>query len=353
VTDGSGDSFGQNLASAGDAIWDTLTGIPAPIRKSAIAVVGRLITTIGEIPTTLLESKVAEWKADAAERKAESEGRIRITAATSKAIAKNLKVDTAFIEAAVNKSTEKLVKERINVNKIAAIAVDELNTSSASANASAQTEVPPSTEPEVSPPSEDWLNIFEEHASRMSSEHMQKLFGKILAGEIRKPSAYSIKTLNIISQLDNRAAELFVLMCSLSISLVIPNIKHIDTRVVSLSGSAASNSLLSYGLNFDALTTLEEYGLIISDYNSYMDYQFAVAIDNNIIFPVLFQGRHWRFVPKTPISRRSEVRLSGVQFSNAGKQLLPIVDITPVDKYQEDLIKFFDGRGMKLERLSS
>jgi hypothetical protein len=182
---------------------------------------------------------------------------------------------------------------------------------------------------------------------------MQKLFGKILAGEIRKPSAYSIKTLNIISQLDNRAAELFVLMCSLSISLVIPNVMHIDTRVVSFSGSASSNSLGSYGLNFDALTTLEEYGLIISDYNSYRDYQFAVAIDNNVIMPVLFQGHLWGFVSKTPISSRSEVKLNGVQFSNAGKELLTIVDITPVDQYQEDLIKFFDGRGMKLERLRS
>jgi addiction module HigA family antidote len=38
----------------------------------------------------------------------------------------------------------------------------------------------------------------------------------------------------------------------------------------SLNGNAASNALRQYGLSFDDLNTLQEYGLIIADYNSWM-----------------------------------------------------------------------------------
>jgi hypothetical protein len=107
---------------------------------------------------------------------------------------------------------------------------------------------------------------------RVTSE---SLFGKILAGEIRRPASYSIKTIKIMAQLDNRAAALFRLLCSLSISYRFGNIVH-DARVVSM-GNAGSNSLAPYGLSFDSLNILHEYGLIISDYNSWMDYQSAVA----------------------------------------------------------------------------
>lgn len=88
---------------------------------------------------------------------------------------------------------------------------------------------------------------------------MQLLFGKILAGEIRRPTSYSIKTIKLTAQSDNIAAALFKLLCSLSISLRVPNNSNaiIDALVVSM-GNAGPNSLQAYGLGFDALNILQE-----------------------------------------------------------------------------------------------
>src|SRR5258705_13301622 len=98
-------------------------------------------------------------------------------------------------------------------------------------------------EPEPPPISEDWLNAFESEAAQLSSEQMQRLFGKILAGEIRRPTSYSIKTLKLMAQLDNQAATLFKRFCSLSISLRGPRTNQIiDARVVSM-GRPGQNSL--------------------------------------------------------------------------------------------------------------
>jgi hypothetical protein len=67
------------------------------------------------------------------------------------------------------------------------------------------------------------------------------------------------------------AAALFSLLCSLSISSRVPDSSIIlDARVMSM-GSAAQNSLQAYELGYDALNILQEYGLIISDYASYIE----------------------------------------------------------------------------------
>ena len=55
----------------------------------------------------------------------------------------------------------------------------------------------------------DWLNYFEDYAEKASSERMQDLWSRILAGEIRKPGAYSLSTMRFLSELDAKIAEIF------------------------------------------------------------------------------------------------------------------------------------------------
>ena len=48
---------------------------------------------------------------------------------------------------------------------------------------------------------------------------MQILFGRILAGEIKQPGLYSIKTLKDLGELDQKVAQLFKRLCSCSLIL--------------------------------------------------------------------------------------------------------------------------------------
>jgi hypothetical protein len=56
------------------------------------------------------------------------------------------------------------------------------------------------------PIEEDWLNVFAAHADNASSEHLRQLWGRILAGEIRKPGSFSLTTLRAIAELDRDIA---------------------------------------------------------------------------------------------------------------------------------------------------
>jgi hypothetical protein len=263
---------------------------------------------------------------------------VKLIDASASQIAEQMQTNPEYARAAAHKFAHKIIRERVNVDQVSEMAAAELK--------SKPLAIENDKEPEAPTISEDWLNAFEIEAAQMSSEQMQLLFGKILAGEIRKPASYSIKTIKLVAQLDNRAAVLFSLLCSLSISLQIPNLNVIvDARVVSM-GNAGLNSLEAYGLNFDQLNILQEYGLIIADCNSAMDYQSAVAREGRVGLPMIYQKTQWAFLPKVPFSGFQEFKIQGVAFSKSGKELLPIIDITPNDKYTDDLKKFFDNLGM-------
>lgn len=328
-----GEGANGALTNVGDTFGELVTGIPAPIRKNAAKAFARLCTAAVEYPVALIEGAIAE-------KRAESQARVKLINASASQIAEQMQTNPEYARAAATKFAQKIIRERVNVDQVSRIAADELKSEpSAIANDNA---------PEAPPISEDWLNAFESEAAQMSSEQMQRLFGKILAGEIRKPTSYSIKTIKLISQLDNRAAALFRLFCSLSISTRIPKSNIIlDARVVSM-GNAGSNSLKAYGLGFDALNILQEYGLIISEYNSYMDYRATVIHQGRIALPMMYQNTLWALSPKVALPVAQEFRVDGVAFSRSGQELLSIVDIEPNDQYTTALKNFFDQQGMMM-----
>src|SRR5262249_4367582 len=143
---------------------------------------------------------------------AETKARVKLIEASARQIESQMEIDPAFARAAGAKFARKIVRERTNLNQIMSGAVGEL---------SRPTEPSYDTqEKRESPPiSEDWLNVFENEGAQLSSDEMQRLFSKILAGEIRNPGTFSIKTVRLVAQLDNRAAHLFRILCSLSVSL--------------------------------------------------------------------------------------------------------------------------------------
>lgn len=55
----------------------------------------------------------------------------------------------------------------------------------------------------------DWLNSFFDFVGNISNEEMQKLWGKLLAGEIERPGSFSIRTLDTLRKLTSKEASVF------------------------------------------------------------------------------------------------------------------------------------------------
>ncbi|WP_052732782.1 DUF2806 domain-containing protein [Hymenobacter terrenus] len=59
------------------------------------------------------------------------------------------------------------------------------------------------------PVDQDWTTRLRSISQDVSSEEMQALWGNILAGEIKQPGSYSLRTLEVLQNLTQREAELF------------------------------------------------------------------------------------------------------------------------------------------------
>lgn len=203
-------------------------------------------------------------------------------------------------------------------------------------------------------PDHDWTARFFSDVQDVSSEEMQTLWAKVLAGEVEWAGSTSIRTLGILKNLDQDTARLFRKFCSACVFLS-PDGKTlmIDARVPSLGGHAASNSLEAYGLTFDTLNVLNEHGLIISDYNSWYDYKLSIGLKGDnpprlIRIPFRFQDRYWILIPTSERDLSKEFRLSGVALTRSGRELSAVVGLEPADEFSQDLSSFFQGEGFQM-----
>ena len=187
------------------------------------------------------------------ERRAETTARIKLINTSAEQITQQMQTDPEYARVAVQKFGRRVLREQVNLDLISQKAASEIRDASDSIDQSGADESGETI-------SDDWLNAFETEGRQKSTEEMQAFFGKILAGEIRKPGSYSTRTVRILGSLDQNIANFFVRLCSMCIS------QFEDIRVPSMGGNAGNNALQEYGLDFATLNLLNEHGLIISDY---------------------------------------------------------------------------------------
>ena len=358
----------ENTASTGvDTVADLVSALSLPtwIARNASKAFRQLCSAAVEWPVAYFEGKAAETRA-------RTEARLKIIRTNADQIAQQLKVNPEYVRRAGNKFAEKIIREQLNLDKISAIAANELknrepdslanlDTSGANEGQSAEPTNQESNGSEETTINDDWLNNFETEARQKSTKEMQLHFGRILAGKIRKPGSYSIKAVKLLSELEQDTAALFKKFCSACVVVGVlgtPNSEQVfDARVLSLGDSLGSNTLSRYGLGLDQLNILNEYSLITSgdiplyDYNlvSLYDYNLCIEYeDNPVLLPFRHQGKYWILLPTSERDNNPEFKLSGVMLSRVGRELFHIVDQDPMPEYTEDLKKFFAGQKLQM-----
>ena len=89
-----------------------------------------------------------------------------------------------------------------NKMRVAEIAVNELAANTAN-------DETPAVEQDGGDVDQDWLNHFSSYAERASSKGVRNLWARVLAGEIRQTKSFSLSSLRLLSELDQRMATTF------------------------------------------------------------------------------------------------------------------------------------------------
>jgi hypothetical protein len=159
----------------------------------AAAAIARVVGGAGKAGTAWLDVVTAKAEQRSQAIRDQTGAHTALTKEAVKVAAAQMKKDPELAERAVDHVMAGMIQKQENREAIAMKAIEHLR------------EEPPE-HPTSEPPSEDWMNVFEAHAEKASSDRLQEHWAQILAGEIRKPGSFSLLTLQFMSVLDPKLA---------------------------------------------------------------------------------------------------------------------------------------------------
>lgn len=175
--------------------------------------------------------------------------------------------------------------------------------------------------------SEDWATRFFEECQDIGDEDMQKIWAKILAGEVARPKSFSPKTLSVVRDLTRSDAKLFEHLSGA--------VWHVPgAGLVPIVHDTKSDTLKNAGITFAGLTHLMSIGLIEYQSSGYV-------IDGLTEIAPQYCGKIHSLRSDAP--RRFP--LGHVVLTEAGRQLLSVCDAAGLEEHRVAAIKQWEAAG--------
>lgn len=190
----------------------------------------------------------------------------------------------------------------------------------AEAELSGDTQEPPATKPD-----DDWLFRWRDSASAVSSQELQQLWGRVLAGEIKAPGQFSLRTLEFLRNVSQDEAKAIEKLSKAAIGDVIYR----------------NDALLQgVGIDFQFLLAMQELG-VVSGVES-IGIQMTLKTTKPGSYVHLFLG-HDRALLVTHADESKELKIPIYQITSIGKQILKLgaagADITLLTGVGQELCK--------------
>ena len=185
------------------------------------------------------------------------------------------------------------------------------------------------------PLDEDWRTRFFIKAQDISEEETQKIWAKILAGEIANPGKISIRTLEVISNINKKEAELFEKACELVTA---------NQYILKLK-----NDLSEFGITFEDLLTLRDAGLLHSSDNLVIKSK-KVPIPEQNFFAQHIGSDIYQLFP-TKDYNQNELELPQLSLTKAGEELCRLLNKNLNESYVNQLIKEISQKGFQISKI--
>jgi hypothetical protein len=270
--------------------WDKVieaigsANLPKIIGGPAGEALARLIAGGADIPAAWLQQKAQAIKD-------QTEARSLVTKTLAGAAAELVKGDPALVRRAAEAFIAKEIGHQHNRESVAIKAIEHLK------------ETP---DAQTTKPDDDWLNMFARHAQEASSDRMQDIWSKILAGQLRTTNAFSLQTLRFVSELDESTAKLFEKWSA-----------HVN-----------SGGLIAFppksGTDFGELIQLEDFGLLtgVVGQLSHKIIDSNVMELNGAVYPLMFFMRPYTIA--VHIRRPFNSTYQCAALTRIGRELYPI-----------------------------
>lgn len=224
----------------------------------------------------------------------------------------------AVARLALSHSAANAVRSEINSSKAVIFAEDILSNDS---------QIPPEQ-----PIDEDWLFTWRDLAGKVSTEDLQRLWGGILAGEVKSPGSFSIRTLEFLRGLSKSDAE---------------QISHLARYVVEgCIIRSQSEYLKTHGIPFSTMLNMQDLGLLSE----------VAGIGVSKHFPTLTQNKfsqllhsHGKALVVENDDATKVLSLKVAVLTSVGAQLLGLGSFEPDVEYLRLIGKEIIGKGFTVQ----
>jgi hypothetical protein len=184
-------------------------------------------------------------------------------------------------------------------------------------------------------PDIDWTTRFFRIAEDITSDQMQILWGKVLAGEVKTPGSYSLRTLDLLKNITKKEAEMFVKVGQISfitgVKVFVPNYdngKYLKEK---------------FDLDFTDFLLLREIGLLVES-----DLAFHLTPGEEDTETTFICGNTCIFIKR--LKETPKQTLPVIAFTEIGRQLLQLVEKKPAEPdYIKKFATHFRNEGVSIQ----
>jgi hypothetical protein len=218
----------------------------------------------------------------------------------------------------INNGIKEAVRKEINVSKALLVAEATL--------------AGDSQEPSKEQVNTDWLYRWRDYAGDVSIEELQSLWGKLLAGEVKSPGKYSLRTLEFLRSISKEDANKISLLANYIFEGIIYRMN--------------AEFLNSKGITFDFLLDMQELGIISGIESSGILSTYSNNYENTFYANLKY---HNKAVLVSHESEHKKLTLKGYPVTNLGMQVISLGDFKHDESYLEIIANDIKGQGFAVE----
>lgn len=167
------------------------------------------------------------------------------------------------------------------------------------------------------PVDKDWISRFFNCVEDASNEDLQRIWGKILAGEIKKPKSFSKRTLDVVKNLSQQEAQIFE-----KISKYVLHTFEDETKIESvfvLSGMFNKSKNEDVDVIYKEILVLKDAGLISLTHGTVLSFDF----DSGEIDSLFCHNKEIRI--KNNTKSKVSIMIHPYILTDAGKELVEVL----------------------------
>lgn len=232
-----------------------------------------------------------------------------------------------LVKAVSDRSAADSLRKEINVAKSILVAEDVLSEGS---------KEKPEADIDEADIDEDWLYAWRDCAEKVSKEELQQLWGRVLAGEFKKPGSYSLRTLEFLKGMSVEEAKLIEKLGKFCIEDVV-----FIREMVSLgNGVALSQREALY---------LQELGVLSAVQSSELQQSYGTQSDHTYIKAFLIGNK--AIVAKHKDSKRV-LKVSVYLVTKVGVEILKVANVNVDDGYLRAICRSLINDGYEVYKAS-